>query len=129
MNDELSESSPSTESTLHSIEALLSIVATEVDEFGHAFLFAGEHLALDLPIVPAAGKKMKWGVAAHHDWAFEATLVRFARSNESARLLIVSGHGEDQKVVAWVLGHSMASFWAARMPQPDAKLMFARVPR
>jgi hypothetical protein len=71
--------------------------------------------------------KMKWGQAAHHSWAFEATLLRFARSNDPARLLIASGQGPEPKVNGWVLGHSKVSFWATRIPQDQAVSMFAHV--
>jgi hypothetical protein len=129
MEENLSEPTFQTEFTLHSIEALLSIVATEVDGLGHAFLFSGDRLALDLPLGPVEGKNIKWGMAAHHDWAFEATLLRFAKSHEPARLLIASGQGNEPRIAGWIIGHSTSSFWAARMPQVQARLMFGQVPR
>ena len=124
MQDDPPDSSYQAEPTLHSIEALLSIVATEVDGTGHAFLFSGDRLGLDLPIVPMGSKKMKWGTAAHHDWAFEATLLRFARSHEPARLVIASGQGSELSVRGWVIGHSMQSFWATRMSPEQSRSMF-----
>ena len=59
MGETLSDATSQAEITLHSIDALLSIVATEVDGLGHAILFSGDRLALDLPLGPVEGKKIK----------------------------------------------------------------------
>ncbi len=102
-----------------SLDEFLSDVEADILGSGTAYLFSGTRLGLTVPVLREPGQaKVKWGRKAHEDWAFKATLLRFAWDARHALLLVVSGEGATQRRSGWLAVCSARDFAAYPM-NPD----------
>jgi hypothetical protein len=85
------------------LNEFLSDIEADILGSGTAYLFSGTRLGLTVPVLRMPGQgKVKWGTKAHEDWAFKATLLRFAWDVRHALLLLVSGQGAGQRRSGWL---------------------------
>jgi len=103
------------------LEALLKELEEGTGRLGHATLFVGETPRLDILLQREAdGAQLQWGVKSHEDWAFKATLLRFARGTEPVHLIVESGPGGTEEVRVWVVRRGTESFWASPLSREQA---------
>jgi len=103
--------------TSETFEGLLLDVEHSVDCAGQLLLFAGEQLRLEVGLLrDGATSRLIWGRESHEDWAFKATLLRFARGQEPVRLLLSTGEDDNCRLRAWVVKRTPEAFWACPLP-------------
>jgi len=107
--------------SIGSLEALLQEVEGSIRLQGQASLFVGEHLRLGIFLRRPEGEpRLRWGLRVHEDWAFKATLLRFARGTEPVHLLVESRRDGAEGTWLWVVRRSMESFWASPLSREQA---------
>ena len=103
------------------LEALIKDLEAGVGPLGHATLFVGETPRLDIQLQRKEGDgPLRWGVKSHEDWAFKATLLRFARGTEPVHLLVDSGRDGAEGIRVWVVRRGMETFWASPLSSGQA---------
>jgi len=116
---------PSQQATDHpdsssTFEGFLAEVEHCVSDAGQLLLFAGDHLRLEVMLLRhQKNPRVIWGLKRHEDWAFKATLLRFARGSDPVHLVLSTESVEGYRIQGWVVKRSMDSFWAA--PLADAQ--------
>jgi len=108
-------------SSITSLEALLEELEGSIRQQGRATLFLGEQLRLSIFLHRPEGElHLRWGLRVHENWAFKATLLRFARGMEPVHLLAESGQDGAEGAWLWVVRRSMESFWASPLSREQA---------
>ena len=107
--------------SIGTLEALIKNLEAGVGLLGHATLFVGETPRLDIQLQRKEGDgPLRWGVKSHEDWAFKATLLRFARGTEPVHLLVDSGRDGAEGIRVWVVRRGMETFWASPLSSGQA---------
>ena len=108
-------------------EGFLADVEHCVPDAGQLLLFYGEHLRLEVMLLRhQKNPRVIWGLKRHEDWAFKATLLRFARGSEPVHLVLSTEDQDGYRVRGWVVKRSMDSFWAAPLPSEQASRFWER---
>lgn len=108
-------------STLESFEAFLEDVEHHVQESAHLLIFVGEHLRLEITLLRHdKNPRVIWGLKTHEDWAFKATLLRFARGRQPVHLVLSVETGGPDEIHSWVAKRSKDGFWASALPSEQA---------
>jgi hypothetical protein len=68
-----------------------------------------------------------WGLKPHEDWAFKATLLRFARGSQPVHILLRGGPQGRIRLQGWVVSRSWEAFRAASLSS-DHLSELSRVP-
>jgi hypothetical protein len=68
-----------------------------------------------------------WGLKVHEDWAFKATLLRFARDAQPAHLLRVIEKDGACHVQGWEIHRTMEAFESQPLPTDRAEAFWARL--
>ena len=103
------------------LEALIKDLEEGVARLGHATLFVGETPRLDIVLQRKEGDgHLRWGLKSHEDWAFKATLLRFARGTEPVHLLVESVQDGAEATRVWVVRRGMETFWASPLSLEQA---------
>jgi hypothetical protein len=107
--------------TLGSFEALLEDVERHVQGCGHLLLFVGEQLRLEITLLRHdKNPRVIWGLKTHEDWAFKATLLRFARGLEPVHLILSEEEGPS-RIHGWEARRTNDSFCASTLPCEQAE--------
>ena len=114
-------------STIGSFEAFLAEVERHVQDSGQLLLFVGEHLRLEITLMRHnKNPRVIWGLKAHEDWAYKATLLRFSRGYQSVHaILSVEAEGQ-YEIRGWVAKRTMDSFWASELSSAQADQFWQR---
>jgi len=113
--------------SIQSLEQLLEEVDRTTPEGGHAMLFCGGWLRLEIALIRADRQSpLRWGHQAHEAWVFKATMLRFARGADPVRLLVETGPGNSDAIGGWVLSRSSDRFSAARLSIDQSREFLAR---
>jgi hypothetical protein len=100
--------------TIQSLETFLAALDEKVSHSGKVFLFTGDRLRLDITLLRHdKNPRVIWGLRRHEEWAFKATLLRFARGHEPLHVLLFLEQGEQEEILGWVVGRSLETFWAS----------------
>ncbi len=111
----------------NTFEGFLADVERCVSDAGQLLLFSGEHLRLEVMLRrDQKNPRVIWGLKRHEDWAFKATLLRFARGSEPVHLVLSTESEEGYRIRGWVVKRSMDSFWAAPLPAKQASRFWER---
>ena len=110
------------QASVHSLEALLEAVEGGLPKRGHAMLFCGESLRLEIALTRREGDAtIKWGTHGHESWAFKATLLRFARGDDPLRLLVETSEDGIALFRGWVVKRTRDAFWASPLSPEQAR--------
>ena len=113
----------------NTFDGFLAEVEQCVPDTGQLLLFTGEQLRLELVLLRhRKNPRVIWGLKSHEDWAFKATLLRFARSMDTVRLVLSSECEAGHRIQGWMLKRSMDSFWAWPLPADQANRLWKRWP-
>jgi len=108
-------------------ESFLADVERCVPDAGQLLLFSGEHLRLEVMLRrDQKNPRVIWGLKRHEDWAFKATLLRFARGSEPVHLVLSTEDQGGYRVRGWVVKRSIDSFWAAPLPDQQTSRFWER---
>jgi hypothetical protein len=108
-------------------EGFLADVEHCVPDAGQLLLFSGEHLRLEVMLLRhQKNPRVIWGLKRHEDWAFKATLLRFARGGEPVHLVLSTESDEGYRIHGWVVKRTMDSFWAAPLPAEQTHRFWER---
>jgi hypothetical protein len=113
----------------HTLEGFLTEVESCISETGKAMLLAGEppFLKLTISITRSDGNDpIKWGLKAHEDWAFKASLFRFARNGDPVHFLFEATNHENVILRGWVVSRTSNSFWASSLSTEQAQSVWDR---
>jgi hypothetical protein len=98
-----------------------------VSDAGQLLLFAGEHLRLEVMLLKhEKNPQVIWGLRRHEDWAFKATLLRFARGSDPVHLVLSIEHEGGYRLRGWVVKRSWESFWASPLPSEQTSRFWER---
>jgi hypothetical protein len=120
---------PSTEpqGSSNTFELFLADVEQWVLDAGQLWLFTGDQLRLHVMILRhERNPHLMWGLKRHEDWAFKATLLRFARGNEPVHLILSTEHDNTNQIRGWVVRRTMDTFWASPLPMEQARRFWER---
>jgi hypothetical protein len=67
-----------------------------------------------------------WGLKRHEDWAFKATLLRFARGSEPVHLVLSTEDEGGYRIRGWVVKRTVDAFWAAPLPAEQTHRFWER---
>jgi len=108
-------------------EGFLADVEGCVPDAGQLLLFSGDHLRLEVMLLRhQKNPRVIWGLKRHEDWAFKATLLRFARGSDPVHLVLSTEGEEGYRIRGWVVKRSMDSFWAAPLPAEQTHRFWER---
>lgn len=108
-------------------EGFLADVEGCVPDAGQLLLFSGEHLRLEVMLLRhQMNPRVIWGLKRHEDWAFKATLLRFARGSEPVHLVLSTEEEGSYRIRGWVVKRTMDSFWAAPLPTDQTHRFWER---
>jgi hypothetical protein len=111
----------------HSFEGFLAEVERCVPDAGQLLLFTGEHLRLEVMLLKhEKNPRVIWGLKRHEDWAFKATLLRFARGSDPVHLVLSTEHEGGYRLRGWVVKRSWDSFWASPLPSEQTNGFWER---
>ncbi len=111
----------------HSFEDFLAEVEHSVPDAGQLLLFAGEQLRLEVMLLKhEKNPRVIWGLKRHEDWAFKATLLRFARGSDPVHLVLSIEHEGGYRLRGWVVKRSWDSFWASPLPSEQTNGFWER---
>jgi hypothetical protein len=101
----------------HGFEAFLADVEQGITDAGQALLFSGDDLRLDITLLRhAKNPRVIWGLKAHEDWAFKATLLRFARGIHPVHFVLSTEKDGTHQLQGWVVRRTLDAFWASPLP-------------
>jgi hypothetical protein len=113
--------------TSNTFEDFLMDVEHCVRDAGQLLLFSGEHLRLEVMLLRhEKNSRVIWGLKRHEDWAFKATLLRFARGRDPVHLVLSTEHEGGYRLRGWVVKRSRESFWASPLPAEQANSFWER---
>lgn len=107
-------------------EGLIADVEHCVPDAGQLLLFLGEHLRLEVMLLRKHQSRVIWGIKRHEDWAFKATLLRFARGNDTVHLILSTEHEGGYRIRGWVVKRTKESFWASPLPTDQVNSFWER---
>jgi hypothetical protein len=108
-------------------EGFLAEVEHCVTDAGQLLLFLGEQLRLEVILLRhQKNPRVIWGLKRHEDWAFKATLLRFARGSDSVHLVLSTEHEGSYQIRGWVVKRSQEGFWASPLPVEQASQFWER---
>jgi len=108
-------------------EGFLTDVEDCVPDAGQLLLFSGEHLRLEVMLLRHhKNPRVIWGLKRHEDWAFKATLLRFARGSEPVHLVLSTEDEGNYRIRGWVVKRTMDAFWAAPLPAEQTHRFWER---
>jgi hypothetical protein len=103
-------------------EDFLSDVEHSVRDAGQLLLFSGDQLRLEIRLLRnEKNPRLVWGLKHHEDWAFKATILRFARGSEPVHLILSTENGSDFQTRGWVVHRTTDAFWASPLPAEHAQ--------
>jgi hypothetical protein len=123
---------PATQSTEHqgssnTFESFLTDVEQWVLDAGQLWLFTGDQLRLQVMVLRhEKNPHLIWGLKRHEDWAFKATLLRFARGSEPVHLILSTEHNHTYQIRGWVIRRTIDTFWASPLPTDQARRFWER---
>ncbi|MDP1833226.1 MAG: hypothetical protein Q8K67_14300 [Geothrix sp.] len=95
-------------------EGFLADVEGSVRDAGQLLLFTGGLIRLEIMLLRhEKNPRVIWGLRSHEDWAFKATLLRFARGAEPVHLVLSTEQVGVYQIRGWVVKRSMDRFWAS----------------
>ena len=110
-----------------SFDGFMAAVEQHVSHSGQLLLFTGDRLRLDVMLLrQEKNPQVIWGLRRHEDWAFKATLLRFARSSQPVHLLLVTEGADAQQVHGWVVSRTMNDFWASPLTPEQGLQLWER---
>jgi hypothetical protein len=110
-----------------SFEGFLTEVEHGVPDAGQLLLFTGEYLRLEVMLLKhEKNPRVVWGLKPHEDWAFKATLLRFARGRDPVHLILSTEHEGFYQLRGWVVQRTWDSFRAAPLPPEQTKDFWER---
>ena len=110
-----------------SFDGFLTEMEQCVSHAGQLLLFTGERLRLEVMLLRhEKSPQVIWGLRRHEDWAFKATLLRFARSNQAVHLLLVTEGAGAHEIRGWVVSRTMNDFWASALTPEQALQLWER---
>jgi hypothetical protein len=113
--------------TSSTFEGFLVDVEHCVSDAGQLLLFSGEHLRLEVMLLRhQKNPRVIWGLKRHEDWAFKATLLRFARGSEPVHLVLSTEDEGSYRIRGWVVKRTMDAFWAAPLPAEQTHRFWER---
>ncbi|WLT31894.1 hypothetical protein [Geothrix sp. PMB-07] len=99
-------------------EAFLTEVEAGVSDAAHVQLFHGARLRLEITLLKhERNPRVIWGLKGHEDWAFKATLLRFARGAEPTHLVLAAEQNGSAKVRGWEVSRTMDAFRSKALPE------------
>ena len=108
-------------------EGFLADVEHSVPDAGQLLLFSGEHLRLEVMLLRHhKNPRVIWGLKRHEDWAFKATLLRFARGSEPVHLVLSTEDEGGYRIRGWVVKRTVDAFWAAPLPLEQTQRFWER---
>jgi hypothetical protein len=97
--------------SIRTFEGFLENVARCVQDAGQLLLFSGDHLRLDVALLRhEKSPRVIWGLKRHEDWAFKATLLRFARGHHPVHLMLATEKPEARHLRGWLVQCTMDAF-------------------
>ena len=113
--------------TLGSFEAFLAEVERHVQDSGQLLLFVGDHLRLEITLLRHnKNPRVIWGLKAHEDWAYKASLLRFSRGHQPVHLILSVETDGQYQISGWVARRTMDRFWASELPAAQADQFWQR---
>ena len=107
--------------SIRTFEGFLEDVERCVQDAGQLLLFSGDQLRLDVMLLRhEKNPRVIWGLKRHEDWAFKATLLRFARGHYPVHLILTTEKQEAGHVKGWVVQRTLDAFWASPLPAERA---------
>jgi hypothetical protein len=98
-----------------------------ISQAGQLQLFLGDQLRLEIMLLRhEKNPHVIWGLKRHEDWAFKATLLRFARGRQPVRLILITETGGVEASRGWVVRRTMERFWASPLTAEDVHLFWQR---
>jgi hypothetical protein len=111
----------------NTFENFLTDVEQWVLHAGQLWLFTGDQLRLQVMVLRhEKNPHLMWGLKRHEDWAFKATLLRFARGGEPVHLVLSTEQDNTHQIRGWVLRRTMDTFWASPLPIDQARRFWER---
>jgi hypothetical protein len=111
----------------NTFEDFLADVEQWVPDAGQLWLFTGDRLRLELMVLRhEKNPRVIWGLKHHEDWAFKATLLRFARGSEPVHLILSTEHDNTYQIRGWVARRTMDTFWASPLPNEQTRRFWER---
>jgi len=103
-------------------ETFLAEVEAGVSDAAQALLYCGGQRRLEITLLKhERNPRVIWGLKGHEDWAFKATLLRFARGAEPAHLVLAKEHGGAPRVQGWRVCRTMDAFQARPLSAEQAE--------
>jgi len=124
------QAAPTLEQTLPSddLDDFLAQVEDGIRDAAQVVLLYGGHPRLAITLLKhERNPRMIWGLKAHEDWAFKATLLRFARDAQPAHLLRVIEKDGACHVQGWEIHRTMEAFESRPLPFDRAEAFWARL--
>lgn len=113
--------------SIRTFENLIGMVETSVQDAGQLLLFTGDHLRLEIMLLRhEKNPQVIWGLRRHEDWAFKATLLRFARGGLPVQLILSTEDRGAYQIRGWVVHRTMDAFWASPLPAEHAQRFWER---
>ena len=108
-------------------EGFLAEVERDVPDAAQVLLFSGEHLRLEITLLRhERNPRVIWGLKGHEDWAFKATLLRFARGPQPVRLLRSIEKEGTYELQGWSVQRTMDAFSASPLPSEQTRQFWDR---
>jgi hypothetical protein len=113
--------------SIRAFEDLIEIIEMSVQDAGQLLLFTGDNLRLEIMLLRhERSPHLIWGLRHHEDWAFKATLLRFARGSLPLQLILSTEDGSAYQIRGWVVHRTMDAFWASPLPAEHAQRFWER---
>ena len=111
----------------NTFEDLLADVERSIPDSGQLMLFTGEQFRLSLTLLRhKENPRVIWGLKYHEDWAFKATLLRFARGSQPVHLILSSKKSGAYEIRGWVVRRTIDTFWASPLPPEHTQQFWKR---
>jgi hypothetical protein len=108
--------------SIDSFEGFLAEVEGNIADSGELFLFCGDQLRLAVTLLRhEKNPRVIWGLRSHEDWAFKATLLRFARGTDPVHLFLSIEDEAVSRIQGWVVRRTSESFWASPLPDTQTR--------
>lgn len=99
-------------------EAFLAEVEAGVSDAAQVRLFQGERLRLEITLLKhERNPRVIWGLKGHEDWAFKATLLRFARGEEPTHLVLAAEGPGTPRMLGWEVSRTQHEFRSQALPE------------
>jgi hypothetical protein len=109
------------------LDAFLALVEREVHDAARAMLFTGGRHRLEITLLRhERNPRVIWGLKGHEDWAFKATLLRFARSHEPSHFLLASDAAGALQMHGWEVHRTMDAFRATPLSSSQVEALWGQ---